>query len=446
MENSLSKKYSTFDLLKYTIPTILMSILTASYFIIDGIFVAQYLGDIELSAINIIVPYFNVTLAIALMMATGSSAIIGKYMGENNYHKANSFLTTIYLLAILIGLVMSVLIYFNASSITLLLKANKELFPSARIYLIGLSIFTIAYILQTLSSLLLLNAGKPNVALIISIIGGVSNIILDYLFINPNIFNLGIFGAALATGIGNLIPGIFSILYFLFNRKGILYFSKPSFNIKEILSSLYNGLSEFVGQLAIALTTFLINYLLLEYVGTIGITAYTIILYIQLFQNGIITGFISGVSPIISFKFGASNNLELRLLVKSSIKIISIISLTIVIMTYIFSDQAVMIFLDRSEEAYELSKLGLLLFSLSYLFSGFNTLFSGMFTALSNGRVSAMISFYRTFVFIIISLIILPMLFKVNGIFLAVTFAELLSLFVSMYYYNKYKNIYFKIL
>ncbi len=441
-DNVLGNDYNFNKLIKYTFPTILMMIFSSSYYVIDGVFVARFAGDIALSAINIIVPVFNLTFAIGLMLASGGTAIIGKLMGENNYDKANRFLSTLYLTGITLGILLSLVLNIFSENITLLLGADATLFSYANHYLKALSLFPTFFILQSFANILFVTAGKPKFGFLVSLTGGITNIVLDYVFISDSMLDLGIAGAGYATGIANLLPAIIAIIFFAFNKKGNLYFRKPLNDFKLIIEAMSNGVSELVTNLATAITTILVNVILLDLVGTIGVTAFTIILYVQLLQVGINWGYLTGVAPIISFKYGAQDYEGLRKVVSISMKFLFITGIIIVFLTFSLNDEAVMIFLSKDSTAYEISKQGLTLFSIGYIFSGVNMFMSSLFTSLSNGKVSAVLSFSRTFFFILIALLILPKFFGVVGVFLAIPVAEFCALILSMYIYKRYQKVY----
>ncbi len=442
MISPLAQDFNFNKLIKYTMPSILMMLFMSTYTIVDGIFVSTYVGENALAAINLISPIFSFIMAIGLMFATGANAIIGNLLGQNKKVEANSFLSAIYIIGIVLGLLATFLIYFNIDNILNMLGTSDILYQFAYDYLISIIPFFVPLLLMVFVQSFLVTAGKPTLGFIVCVIGGLSNIVLDYLLIAPTIFDLGIQGAGIATGIGYFIPGIFGLLYFIFKRKNILHFIKPNFNLKMIIQSMYNGLSELIGALSASITTIMFNYMLMNIAGESGVAAISVIVYIMQFQTAIYNGFSIGISPIISFKYGEKNTISLKKVIYQGFKFIGVISFIIIVLSSIFADEAVGIFIAKNSETFDLAKNGLFLFTISYLFMGFNIYLSAVFTALSNGFVSGTISGLRSLVFIVISLLILPQVMGLNGIWLAIPFAEFLALLVAMYFYRKNKDRY----
>ena len=253
---------------------------------------------------------------------------------------------------------------------------------------------------------------------------------------------MGMMGSALATGIGYTIPTIIGIAYFMGKKNRILYFVKPKMNLSVILQGCANGSSEMVTNIATAVTTFLFNRAMLKIAGDDGVAAITVILYSQLLINAVLIGFTLGIAPVISFNFGNLNKENLRKLFKVNTKIIAIFSVLSLLVALVLAKPIVLIFTDYGSNMYDLTLEGLRIFSIGFLFTGMNIFASGMFTAYSNGKVSAIISFVRTFVFITTSLLVLPNIIGVTGVWVAVPIAEFLTLFMSIYFFNKYKKVY----
>lgn len=443
--NVLSQHFTTKSLLQYALPSVCMMLFLSVYTIIDGVFVAQFVGETALSAINIVYPILCIYFAIAMMFATGGTAIMGKFMGEQKEKEARSFLSVLYIVAIGIAVFLGIISFLFPNEIVELLGAKDELVPYAYDYFVSLSPFALGFFLQVYAQAFFVLAGKPVQGFAVCFLGGITNIILDYIFIAPNMMNLGITGAGLATGIGNSVPAVYGLVYFACNRKGSLYFGKAIFRWKLLKKSMYNGMSEFVSQLSTAITTLLFNVILFELVGADGVAAISVILYIQMMQIGIYFGYSIGIAPIISYKFGEQNQLELDEVVKISFKFIAMASLVTIAISFIFADVATGIFIDRESATFGMTTNGLRIFSIAYLFMGINIFMSSLFTALSNGRVSAILSLARTFVFLIGSLLILPKFIGIVGVWLAVPIAECVTCLMSYYFYKKeYQTLQFR--
>ena len=441
-KNILAQNFTTKSILKYTLPTILMTLFMSSYMIVDGIFVSNLVGEDALSAVNVVIPALSVVLAVGMMFGTGGVAIIGRFMGQNKYEEARGFLTTLYIIGGGLGIVFTILGYVFSDTIVIALGANELLLPYAQDYFMSLLPFLVPTIFQVFVQTFFVTAGKPELGFIICVLGGFTNMVLDYILIAPHLFDLGITGAGLATGLGSSVPGLFGLLYFMFHKKGNLYFTKPLWNLKIITQSMYNGMSEMVSNLSTAITTMMFNIIMLKLVGNSGVAAISVILYIQMFQMAIYMGYSFGVAPLLSYKYGEQNHEQLEKIVKTSLKVTGIISIAVVGLSWCFADLAISVFIAPESETFVLAKQGLMIFSIAYLFMGINVFVSAMFTALSNGKVSAILAICRTLVFTVVSLILLPKAFGIIGVWIAVPVAEALTLLCSIYFYKKNKSIY----
>ena len=440
--NVLSTHFDIKSLLSYACPTVLMMVFMSTYTIVDGIFVANLVGENALAAVNLVVPLFNVMMAVSLMLGTGGVAVMGKLMGENQYEKARGFLTTIYIVGGGLGVILTLSGYLFSKQIVLMLGASGALLPYSQQYFMSIIPFTVGIFFQVFVQTFFVTAGKPGLGFGVCLLGGLTNIVLDYIFISPNICNMGIAGAGFATGIGNTVPGVFGLIYFTIHKKGTLHFSKPMWDIKFIFQSMYNGSSEMVSNLSIAITTFLFNIMMLKFIGKEGVVAISVILYVQMFQMAVYLGYSMGIAPILSYKYGEKNHKQLTDIIKISFQIIVGVSIAVVILSLLFANLAISIFISRESSTFGLAKEGFIIYSIAYLFMGLNIFTSSMFTAFSNGKVSAILSMCRTLVFTIISLIVFPQLFGITGIWVAVPVAELLTVLLSIYYYKKYKKSY----
>ncbi|MBS5885685.1 MAG: MATE family efflux transporter [Clostridium sp.] len=439
MNNSLGKEVTFLSLIKFTLPTIIMMVFFSLYTIIDGIFVSRYIGSNALSAINIVYPVICILIGISVMMATGGSAIVAKFMGEGKDKEARESFTLITITSIVFGLLIAIFCLLFIKQIIYLLGSTDSLYENSYIYLFTMLIFTPVIILKMLFDYFLITAGNPNLGLLSAIIGGVTNIILDYVLIVP--LNMGLVGAALATCIGYSLPSIIGIIYF-FNKKNTLHFVKPKFNFKTILYSCSNGSSEMVTQISSAVTTFLYNIIMIKLLGENGVASITIVLYAQFLLVSAYIGFTSGVSPRISYNFGSKNKDQLNKIIKYSYIFIMLFSISTFVISKYLSPSLVSIFAGSGTDIYDITLNGFNLFQISFLLCGVNIFTSGMFTAFSNGKVSALLSLLRTFIFLSSGIIFLPSLIGVNGVWLSVPLAEIMTLVFSLFYISKYKNIY----
>lgn len=440
MKNKLNQDFNFISLMKFTAPTIIMLIFMSLYQMVDGVFVSNFIGEAALSALNVIYPIPSIIIAFSIMLATGGNAIIAKNMGEGKYQEAKENFSMIVFVGFILGMIFLVVGYLFIEPIIRILGATDHLYEYCYDYLMILILVSPLAIFQMLFQSFFVTAGKATLGLTLTILGGVANVILDYIFMVP--MHLGISGAALATSIGYAIPAIIGFFYFLMNRKGSLYLVKPKFRMNVLIKSCTNGSSEMVNNLAVAITTYLFNMLTLKYIGEDGVAAITIILYAQFLLTSAFMGYSSGVSPIISYNYGKQNNEQLHKIVKMSYWIVGIFSFVVFVLSEIGSQMIITVFTSPQSHVFELANEGFKLFSISFLFTGMNIFASALFTAFSNGKVSAIISFLRTFVFLIVCLIILPELLNQNGIWLSVPVAEGLAFVIAIRYLIVFRKKY----
>lgn len=441
MSYSIGQKFTPVTLLKFAFPSMVMMVFMSCYTIIDGIFISRFLGDSALSAVNIVFPVINILLAIGVMLATGGSAVTAKEMGEGNTKKARSHFSFLVVIGFCASLLLLVLTLFFLEPVCRLLGSDDVLLPYCTAYLATSILFAPACMLQSLFQSFFVTAGKPQIGLSLTIVGGISNAVLDYVFLGP--LHLGIEGAALATGIGQMIPAVFGVIYFFWrtkhHAKGDLYFAKFRFDWPILAKAASNGSSEMVTNLSNAVVTYLFNRIMMSLVGPSGVAAITIILYAQFLFNALYMGFSMGVSPIISFNYGADNQRELKHVYKICICFVLLSSVLITALSYFASEWIVRIFVGVETDTYQLAVNGFSLFSLCFLFSGFNIFSSALFTAFSDGKTSAIISFIRTFGCILLALLVLPALLGLNGVWLAIPAAEFASLFLCIFFHVRKK-------
>lgn len=439
MSNSIAKDFKFFSLLRFALPTMVMMIFMSLYSIVDGIFISRLLGTNALSAANIVYPVISIVFAVGIMLSTGGSALIAKKLGEGKEREAREDFSFLTLVSFLFGIAILLIGNIFIEPIVRALGSTDALLPYCVDYLSVSLLLAPAAMLQMMFQTFFVTAGKPLIGLMLTISGGVANMILDYLFMGP--FNMGISGAALATGIGELIPAVIGLFYFLFTRHS-LYLTKPVVRFQVLKESCFNGSSEMVTNLSTAVVTYLFNITMLKFLGEPGVAAITIVLYGQFLFNALYMGFSMGVAPVISYNHGRQNLPLLKRIFKICIGFISISSILITIMALVSSPVIVEIFTPIGSATYDIAKTGFFLFSINYIFAGINIYSSSMFTAFSDGKVSALISFVRTFVLIVLNILLLPYLIGVNGVWLAVPAAEFMTLFLSVYLFYKKRDVY----
>lgn len=438
-QNPLSKNFTMSSLLKFAFPTIVMMIFMGLYTIGDTVVISRFVNTDALSALNIVTPVINIIVGIGTMLATGGSAIVARKMGEGNKERASKDFTFIVVAGAIIGVILAIIGIVFIDQIILGLGASELLVPYCKSYLFILLLFTPASMMQVLFQSLIVTAGRPNFGMILSISAGAINVLLDYIFVV--IFDMGIAGSALGTGIGYMIPTVIGILFFA-RSKGTLQFKKPSFDLKVLWESSSNGFSEMVSQIATAMTTFLFNIMMMKQLGENGVAAITIIIYTQFLLTTLYIGFSMGVAPIISYNYGSKNYDELKNIFRMCLRFVTILSFTVFAIAMLHGSPLVSIFSAKGTVVYQIARQGFFIFPISFLFCGFNIFASATFTALFNGKASAIISTLRTFVFISFALLTLPQFFGVVGIWLAVPLAEFMTIFIAITFILKNKRVY----
>lgn len=438
-QNAYNKPVTLRNILKFAVPTIAMSVFMSFYTMVDGLFVSNLIGTNALSAINLTAPVIQVVTAISTMLATGGSAVIMKKMGEKTPKEAREDFTFLILVNVAVGLVMTMLGYSLMETIFGSMGLSPEVAGCCTAYLSRYLLFTIPILLMNNFTLYMIASEKAALSLICSVSGGVLNIVLDYVFIG--LLNMGISGAAIATGLGYSVTAVAGLFAFS-RKKSLLHFTKPAFRFKVLASAAANGCSEMATALVTGIITMMFNWTMLHYVGEDGVAAVTIIMYVLMFASSLYTGYSYGVAPMLSYYYGEKNHEKLKKLVSTSLKVIAVISLVTVAASFAAARPLVSIFARPDNPVYDLAVTGNRICTLALFFIGFNIFASGMFTALSNGVISAILAFSRSFVFMLITMLILPAIWGVNGIWLATPAAELMALALSALMFVKYRKRY----
>lgn len=439
-QNPLAKDFNALSFIKFTFPSMVMMLFMGLYTIADTIFAARFVDTNALSSINIVCPVINIIVGLGTMLATGGSAVIAKKMGSGKTDEARSNFTLIILTGLLAGLVITAIGLFFLDEIIWKLGASEILFSYCKDYLTIQLLFAVGNIMQVLYQNLFVTAGKPALGLILSVLAGIANIVFDAIFIV--FLQMGIRGAALGTGVGYMIPTVIGSIFFLSGRSE-LHFCKPEIDIFVLLKSCSNGASEMVSQLSTAAATFFFNASMMKLLGEDGVAAVTVMIYSQFLLTTLAIGFSMGAAPVISYNYGSGNVKRLKKIVRICFCFIMAVSVFVFLFSFFAGENIATVFAKNNKNVFEITKTGFSVFSYGFLFSGCNIFASALFTALSNGKASAVISFSRTFGFIMVSLLVLPRFLNVTGVWLAVPVAELLTLILTIYLiliYNKHYN------
>ena len=430
MKIQLSDHFGYAKLLRFTLPSIAMMIFTSIYSVVDGLFVSNFVGKTEFAAVNFIYPFLMMLGAVGFMFGTGGSALIAKTMGEGDSEKANRLFSLFVYVPLVLGIVIAVISFIFIRPIATLMGAEGAMLDNAvtyaRILLIGLP----ALILQFEFQSFFITAEKPQLGLFVTVGAGVTNMILDALL--TAVFPLGIAGAAIATVMSQMVGGIVPIIYFSRRNTSLLHLTKTIFDGKSLLKAATNGSSELMSNISMSLVSMLYNIQLINYAGENGVAAYGVLMYVNFVFVAIFIGFSVGSAPIISFHYGAANEVELKGLLKKSIAINAIFSACMLAAALLLAQPLSRIFVGYDTELFDMTVRGFYFSSFSYLFSGIAIFASSFFTALNNGLISAVISFLRTLVFQTGAVIVLPMFLGIDGIWLSIVVAEFVATAVSI--------------
>ena len=438
MSNSLAQQHTAKSLLLFALPTIVMMVFMSMYIMIDGIFVANFVSPDALAGLNLVVPFTNILASAAVLVGAGGSVVISRKLGGGQDKEAKEEFSAIVLITVLFGAVVSVLGFIFSDPILKLLGTPESLYQVAYDYYSILVLFAIPTLLQVQFQYFFVAAGAPTLGMICVIAGGVTHIILDYVFII--LFGMDIGGAALATGIGYSVPSVVGLFWFAFNRKGILNFTAPRIRLNTLRECAINGSGSMIINIAGGVVTLLFNRNIVVYLHEIGISAASIILYARFMLNSVISGYSSGVSPVISFNFGRKDHTQVKFLFRTSLKVVFAGSVLVFAASLLLRDGIVSLFASGEPELAALARHGIFLFAFSYLFSGFNTFAASLFSALNSGKTSALMACTNTFVFLVAAMTLLPRMgLGADGVWLATPVAELLSLCLTIFLLRKNK-------
>ena len=440
MTIQLSDHFTYSRLIRFTLPSIAMMIFTSIYGVVDGIFVSNFAGKTAFAAINLIMPYIMVFGTLGFMIGTGGTALVSMTLGTGDRKKANEIFSLLTYTAILGGIVLTVLSIAFMRPAAKLLGGQGQMLEDAVTYgCIVQSVLT-AYILQFAFQSFCMAAEKPNLALIMTLVSGCANIVLDALFVG--LLRWGLIGAAVATATAQAAGAIIPIVYFARPNPSLLRLGRCSFDGKALLRTATNGSSELMSNLSMSLVSMLYNLQLMAHAGEDGIAAYGVIMYVNFIFIAVFIGLSIGAAPIIGFNHGAQNHPELKNVLKKCLTLLLAFALVLTLAAELVSRPLAGIFVGYDEALHDMTTRGFRIYILSFLLCGFNIFGSSFFTALNNGLISALISFLRTLVFQIGAVLVLPLIFELDGIWWSVVAAELGSIALTAFFMVKYRKRY----
>ena len=430
MRIQLSDHFTYGRLLRFAFPSIIMMVFTSIYGIVDGLFVSNFVGTIPFAAINMIMPILMIIGALGFMMGAGGTAIVSKTLGEGDKHHANRYFSMFVYVTALAGAIAGILGVIFIRPLSIILGAEGELLECCvkygRIVLLAMP----AFMIQNLFQSFFIVAEKPKLGLCVTLIAGITNMILDALFVA--VFDFGLEGAALATSISQLVGGTLPIFYFARKNSSLLSLGRTRFYPKILLRATVNGSSELMSNISMSVVTILYNYQLMKLEGENGVAAYGVIMYVSFIFIAMYIGYAVSSAPVVGFHYGAANKPELKNLLKKSAVITFIGGLSMAAIAFLLSKPLSGIFIGYDERLLEMTARGMRIFSFSFLFSGFSIFGSSFFTALSNGPISALISFLRTLVYQAIGVLLLPIFLGLDGIWSSMLIAEFLAILTTL--------------
>lgn len=426
----LSDHFTYARLFRFVLPSIVMMVFTSIYGVVDGLFVSNFAGKTAFASINLIMPFLIILGAMGFMLGTGGTALVSRVLGEGDKERANKYFSMITLFGILLGVILTVVGVLAMRPMAILLGATEAMVDDCVLYGRIVVCFLTSFMLQNMFQSFLIAAERPKFGLLITLAAGVTNMVLDALFVG--VFRWGIAGAAIATGISQTVGGVVPLMYFLFSKSSPLRLRWTKFEAQPLLRSCANGSSELMSNISGSLIGMLYNAQLMRFLGEDGVATYGVLMYVQFIFVAIDIGYSIGCAPIISYHYGARNHPELRNLLMKGLKVMGILGIVMTIAAISLSGTLANIFVGYDATLCELTRHAFHLFSFAFLLAGFNIFLSSFFTALNNGGVSAAISFLRTLVFQAASVILLPMALDVDGLWWAASAAEALAFVVSI--------------
>ena len=430
MNIRLSEHFTYKKMLRFTLPSIIMMIFTSIYGVVDGFFISNYVGKTPFAAVNFIMPFLMILGAVGFMFGTGGSALISKTMGEGDNEKAKRIFSLFVYVTVACGIVIAALGIIFIHPVAELLGAEGQMLDDCvtygRIILVALPFYMLQYEFQSFFS----TAEKPQLGLGVTVAAGLTNIVLDALFMM--VFKWGLIGGAAATAISQMIGGIVPLIYFLRPNTSLLKLTKTSFDGKALLKACINGSSELMSNISMSIVSMLYNTQLLKYAGEDGVAAYGVLMYVNMIFLAAFIGYSVGTSPVIGYHYGANNQTELKSLLKKSGSIICAFAICMFMFAEVLANPLSGIFVGYDEALMDMTINAFRIFSFSFMCAGFSIFGSAFFTALNNGLISALISFLRTLVFQVIAVLVLPIFFGLNGIWFSIVTAEIISVIVTL--------------
>jgi len=440
-EIKLSDHFDVKRMLRFTMPSIIMMIFTSIYGVVDGFFVSNFVGKTSFAAVNFIMPVLMILGVFGFMLGAGGSAIVSFSLGQGENDRAQKQFSLFVYAGLVLGFIMAVIGFVLIEPIAALLGAEGQMLKDCVVYGRIIALASPAYMLQFEFQTFFITAEKPKLGLYMTLVSGIMNMVLDALFMA--VFKWGITGAAAATAISQFVGGIVPLVYFFRPNTSLLRLVGTKYVGKWMMKACTNGSSELMSNISFSLVGLLYNIQLMKYAGEDGVAAYGVLMYVNMIFIAVFIGFATGMSPVIGYHYGAENYEELKSLLRKSLKVIGVCAVAMLIFGEVSAYPLSLIFVGYDAHLMNMTLRGFFIYSFSFLFAGFAIFGSAFFTALSDGVTSAIMAFLRTLVFQVLAVLILPVFFKLDGIWWSIVVAEVMAVLLTVFFLvikrNKYK-------
>lgn len=440
MEIRLSDHFTYKRILRFCLSPIIMMVFISIYGVVDGLFVSNFVGKVPFAAVNLVMPFIMILGGCGFMIGTGGSALVAKTLGMGKKDKANDYFSMVVIFTFICGIILSIVGITLIRPIAKILGATDTMLEYCVIYGRVVLCSNTAFMLQNVFQTFLTTAERPKLGLFSTVCAGITNMILDALFIAG--FEWGVVGAALATNLSECVGCAISLIYFIRPNSSLLQLKKTKLEMNVLIKACANGSSELMSSVSGSIVSMLYNFQLLRFAGENGVATYGVLMYIQFIFIAIFIGYTIGISPVVGYHYGALNYDELRNLLHKSLMIMMTMGITMMFLAQVLAYPLARIFVGYDAILFNMTIHAFRIFAFAFILTGINIFTSSFFTALNNGGISAAISFLRTLVFQTISVIVLPVLFGLNGIWWAITVAEVFAFIISQAFLFAKKNVY----
>lgn len=428
----LSDHFTYGRILRFALPSMVMFVFTSIYTVVDGFFISNYAGKEPFAAVNLIMPFIMILGTVGFMFGTGGAAIVSKTMGEGDPDRANRYFSEIVEVNILFGAILTVIGIALMEPVSIALGADEAMLPYCVLYGRICVAGNVAFMLQNVFQTFFVVAEKPHLGLFFTVFSGVTNMVLDFLFVG--IFKWGVAGAAIATVMSQVVGGVLPIFYFAAKNSSRLRLKAAKIEWRIIAKTSGNGSSELMSNISTSIVSIAYNFELLKYAGANGVAAYGVLMYVCFIFLAIFIGYSVGTAPIVGYHYGAGNHKEMHNVLSMSLTLMSVFGIGMLAAAELLAGPLSKMYVGYDAELYAMTVHAFRLFSFSFLVAGVNIYSSSFFTALNNGAISAAISFLRTLVFQLLAVLLLPLLLGLDGIWFANLVADLGALCVTLYF------------